>query len=194
MFAKSITKEELNLLPVEKYEGEIRLVETSDQLEQAIKEIQNHEWLGFDTESRPAFLKGQYFPVSLIQLATAESVYLIRNLKTGFSTSLARLFSSDKILKIGVGLADDIKELQKLHSFQARGFVDLNSLMGSLEIKQGGVRNLSGIFLGIRISKTQQTTNWEREELTEKQLRYAATDAWVCLEIYKKLKNWALID
>lgn len=193
-FPKSITKDELLLLPIEKYEGEIHLIDTPEALETATKAIAKHEWLGFDTESRPAFNKGEYFPVSLIQIATSESVYLIRNQKTGFSPGLSRIFSSEKILKIGVGLHDETKELKKLGPVRPEGFMDLNNLMKQIDIAQGGVRNLSGIFLGIRISKNQQTTNWEREELTEKQLRYAATDAWVCLEIYKKLKNWAVID
>jgi len=193
-FAKSITKDELLLLPIEKYEGEIHLIETAEALEEAAKAIAKFEWLGFDTESRPAFNKGEYFPVSLIQIATSEAVYLIRNQKTGFSPALARVFASEKILKIGVGLHDEIKELKKLGFQKPEGFVDLNNLMKDIGIGQGGVRNLSGIFLGFRVSKNQQTTNWERDELTEKQLRYAATDAWVCLEIYKKLKNWAVID
>lgn len=194
MFPKSITKEEINQLPISRYEGEIVMVETADALALASKELMEFPYLGFDTETRPAFRKGDYYPISLIQVASPEKVYLIRNQLSGFHPLLNRLFSSDRTLKIGVGLHDEIKELNKMYAFRPQGFVDLNKLMAEIGVQNIGVRNMAAIFLNFRISKGQQTTNWEREELTDKQKVYAATDAWVCLEIYQKLKNWALID
>ncbi|MDN4166920.1 3'-5' exonuclease [Cytophagales bacterium LB-30] len=194
MFPKSITKEEINQLPIGHYEGEIVMVETADALAEASKELMEFPYLGFDTETRPAFRKGDYYPISLIQIASPEKVYLVRNQLSGFHPLLNRLFSSDRTLKIGVGLHDELKELNKMYAFRPQGFVDLNKLMGEIGVQNIGVRNMAAIFLNFRISKGQQTTNWEREELTDKQKIYAATDAWVCLEIYQKLKNWALID
>lgn len=187
MFLKEISKEEVNELPVEKYEGELVLVTTHEQLKEALKEIYKHKVLGFDTETKPAFRKGEYNSVSLLQIAVEGIVYIIRLNLTGFTRELTRLFGDPSILKVGISIRDDIKELKKLREFEPDGIIELNTIAKSLEVKHEGVRNLSAVFLNIRISKTQQTTNWEREELNEKQLRYAATDAWVCLEIYNKL-------
>lgn len=187
MFLKEISKEEVNELPVEKYEGELVLVTTAEQLKEALKEIHKHKVLGFDTETKPAFKKGEYNSVSLLQIAVEGIVYIIRLNLTGFTRDLTRLFSDTSILKVGISIRDDIKELKKLRDFEPDGIIELNTIAKELGIKHEGVRSLSAIFLQIRISKTQQTTNWERDELNEKQLRYAATDAWVCLEIFNRL-------
>lgn len=187
MYLKEITKEEVNDLPVEKYEGNLVLITTQEQIKEALKEIYKHKVLGFDTETKPAFKKGEYNSVSLLQIATTEAVYLFRLNLTGFTKELTNLFRDSTILKVGISIRDDIKELRKLREFEPDGIIELNTIAKELGVKHEGVRSLSAIFLQIRISKTQQTTNWEREFLNEKQLRYAATDAWVCLEIYNTL-------
>lgn len=194
MFLKEITKEAVNELPVEKYEGKLVLITTQEQIKAALHEIYQHKALGFDTETKPAFKKGEYNSVSLLQIATTEAVYLFRLNFTGFTKELADLFCDQKILKVGISIRDDIKELQKLRNFDPESIVELNTVAKDLGVKHEGVRSLSAIFLHIRISKTQQTTNWERETLNEKQLRYAATDAWVCLEIYNRLLYQGFID
>lgn len=193
MFIKEITKAEVNELPVEKFTGKIVLVTQKEQVKQAIAEISQYKVVGFDTESKPAFQKGEYNPVSLLQIAVSDVVYLFRINMTGFTEELVSLFSDPDILKVGISIRDDIKELLKLAHFEPQGILELNTVAGELGVKHAGVRSLSAIFLEIRISKTQQTTNWERKDLNEKQLRYAATDAWVCLEIYKKLEYWGYI-
>lgn len=187
MFPKKIPKEDIRHLPLLRYEGEIMLVEDYEQLGTALREIRRFDKIGFDTESKPAFNKGQYNPISLLQIATEEKVYLVRINKIGFTESLAKLFADEKILKIGISIRDDVKELQYLRRFVPAGIVEINSIAKDLEIEQQGVRNLSAIFLGGRVSKNQQVTNWESAELTTPQQVYAATDAWVCYEIYKKL-------
>lgn len=194
MYLKEITKEAVNELPVEKYEGKLVLITTRDQIKASLTEILKHKVLGFDTETKPAFKKGEYNSVSLLQIATTEAVYLFRINLTGFTKELADIFTNPEILKAGISIRDDIKELQKLRDFEPAGIVELNTVAKELGVKHEGVRSLSAIFLQIRISKTQQTTNWERETLNEKQLRYAATDAWVCLEIYNQLLYKGFID
>ena len=194
MFLKEITKEEVNELPVEKYSGKIVLVTKEEQLYAALTEISRHKVVGFDTEAKPAFKKGEYNAISLLQVATSDAVYLFRLNLTGFTKALADLFEDPKVFKVGISIRDDIKELIKLRPFSPVGIVELNTIANELGVKHAGVRSLSAIFLEIRISKTQQTTNWEREVLNEKQLRYAATDAWVCLEIYRKLEALGYIE
>lgn len=193
IFRKEITKEEVNELPIKRYGGKIVLITKKEQVQEAVKEILPHKVLGFDTETKPAFKKGEYNAISLLQIATADAVYLFRLNLIGFSNELTTLFENTSITKIGISIRDDIKELIKLRDFQPGAVLELNQIAQELGIKHAGVRRLAAIFLEIRISKAQQTTNWERETLTQQQLAYAATDAWVCLEIYQKLSNWGYV-
>ncbi len=193
MFEKEITKEQVNGLPLKRYEGKVVVVSTAEQLAAALGELNKAAVIGFDTESRPAFRKGEYYPIAMIQMAIPGKVFLIRVNLTGFTQELRDLFSNERIIKAGISIRDDIKELQRLGEFTPGGVVDLNDVAGELGVMNIGVRSLSGIFLGIRISKSQQTSNWERETLTESQLFYAATDAWVCLEIYSTLDEKGFI-
>lgn len=194
MFLKEITKDQINLLPLIRFEGDMELIDSKEQFAGAIKELYKHEYLGFDTETRPAFLKGVFYSVSLVQLATPEKVFLFRLNLLGLDKKLANLFADPAITKIGISIRDDIKALQKLMPFEPASFIELNNIAQDLGIKHAGVRSLSAIFLEGRISKNQQTSNWDREQLSEPQQRYAATDAWICLEIYNKLLNEGYID
>lgn len=189
MFEKEITKDQVNGLPLKRYEGKVVVVSNAEQLAAALVELKKAPVIGFDTESRPAFRKGEYYPVAMIQMAIPEKVFLVRVNLTGFTKELQDLFADEKIVKAGISIRDDIKELQRLGQFEPGNVVDLNDLAGEIGVLNIGVRSLSGIFLGIRISKGQQTSNWERETLSEGQLYYAATDAWVCLEIYRILEE-----
>lgn len=187
MFVKEISKEEVNQLPLLKYEGKVIVINTQLSLKSAIMEIREHKVVGIDTETRPAFVKGQFYHVSLVQIAVPGKVYLFRINLTGLSAEICELFADENIAKIGISIRDDIKALQKICFFTPGSFIDLNTIAQEMEIKNAGVRSLTAIFLESRISKNQQTSNWEKEVLTEQQIRYAATDAWVCLEIYNKL-------
>lgn len=187
MYVKKISKDELKDLPLLRYEGEVRLVENETDLREAILHCSKSHTIGFDTETKPTFKKGQYNPVALVQLATKEVVYLIRLNKTGLTKELLDFFENHNIKKIGIGLRDDIKDLQKISPFEPCGFVDLNELAEELELESIGARNFSGMFLKKRISKSQQVSNWENPQLTSGQITYAATDAWICLEIYERM-------
>lgn len=187
MFDKEITKEQVNELPLQRYEGKVIVVSTAEQLAAALEELNRAEVIGFDTESKPTFRKGDYNPVAMIQMAIPGKVFLIRISHTGFTEGLQLLFANERVIKAGISIRDDIKELQRQAQFMPASVVDLNDIAKDAGVKNIGVRSLAGIFLGIRISKGQQTSNWERETLAEGQIIYAATDAWVCLEIYRKL-------
>lgn len=193
LFVKEISKEQLNELPLIKYEGKVEVVDSPSRLNKALEEIRAFDAVGFDTESKPTFRKGEYNHVSLIQFAVPEKVYLVRINKTGFTTQLQSFFSEKHPLKVGISIRDDIKDLQKLAYFTPGSVIDLNTVAKTLEVQHAGVRKLTAVFLKGRVSKTQQTTNWERDQLTSRQIRYAATDAWVCLEIYHKLQQWGYL-
>lgn len=183
----NITLEEINNLPLRSFEGDIVLVSDAKDVSIAFDEIANHRMVGFDTETRPSFHKGQFYNVALLQIALPEKVFLVRLNTTGITTEMVNFFENDAIAKAGVGVRDDIRIMQKLKRFKAEGFIELTTLAKQAGLQVESVKKLSALLLGFRISKSAQTSNWEAPTLNEKQLNYAATDAWVCLEIYKKL-------
>lgn len=189
MFEKEITKEAIADLEVRQFEGEISVVESMRDMEDAIRELNGHRVLGFDTETKPAFKKGVKHDVALIQLSNGEKSWLFRVNKTGFAEPLKRILEDPAYLKIGAGLKDDIQKLGSLGTFYPEGFIDLQMYVEAFGIESKSLKKITAIVLGYRISKSQQTSNWEAGELSELQKRYAATDAWVCLEIYHALRK-----
>jgi len=186
-FRKEISKDEIKLLPLLKYEGKVVVIEREDAVERAIEEIMKADMVGFDTESRPSFKKGIINPVAMLQVALEDVVYIIRVSHCGFTSSVVDLLQSGNVLKIGISLDDDFLQLQRSVNVVPHNFIDLNKLAPQNGIDNIGVRNLSGIFLEGRVSKNQQTSNWEAHKLTKAQITYAATDAWVCLKIYQQM-------
>ncbi len=186
-FEKAITKEEILALPLSSFSGEIIVVEDPKHVPGVAKTLSGYDILGFDTETRPAFRKGVINEVALLQFATEEKAFIFRLNKTGLPPSLVSLMANPGIIKAGAAIRDDIRSLQRLARFNPAGFVELQELVKEHNIRDSGLRKMAGIVMGIQISKAQQVTNWERQVLTEAQLVYAATDAWVCYEIYRRL-------
>jgi ribonuclease D len=183
-----ITKAQVNELPLDKFEGEIVVVDSAQKTTEALEDIEHENIIGVDTETKPIFKKGALNKTALVQIATRKKVYLFRLNKMGFPFALARVFENPKIQKIGIAVIQDMKELSdQFRPFKHNNVIDLNILCKTLDFKNIGARNLSGMVLGFRISKRQQTSNWEAQVLSEAQIRYAATDAWVAREIYLKL-------
>jgi ribonuclease D len=195
MIQKRITKEEVNNLPIGQFEGEIVLVNSLEQIDDMVEELSFHDLIGFDTETKPAFRKGVYNYVALLQLSTPEIAYLIRLNEIGLPKPIQRLMEDPDVLKIGAAVLDDLRALKKhAADFKPAGFFDLNDELKKVGFENIGVRNLAAMVLNFRVSKSEQVSNWEAPELTEKQQLYAATDAWVCLEIYKKLQYQGYLD
>jgi ribonuclease D len=180
-------------LPIRRYEGEIRLVETVQALERAAADIFQEAAIGFDTETRPAFRKGESHPPALAQVATARVVYLFPLQRLDFSATLGELLAERAIVKAGVALGDDLRHLQSLFAFEPAAVTDLGHVAKRHGLKQTGVRNLAGIFLGARITKGAKTTNWAARRLTQQQMTYAATDAWICRELYLRFRELDLL-
>ncbi|MDZ7647257.1 MAG: 3'-5' exonuclease [Cytophagales bacterium] len=186
-FPISITNEEINELPLGAFEGKVIVVSEEKNLTRVFAEISRHTLVGFDTETKPVFVRGQQNKVSLIQIAVEDTVFLIRLKQTGMHAAIVNFLENEKILKAGVALRDDIKGLQRLKHYEPGGFIELAQLSKQAGLEVESVKKLTALLLGFRISKSAQTSNWEAETLNEKQISYAATDAWVCLEIYKRL-------
>ena len=184
----TISNEEMLLLEMRSFRGDIVLIDSDKEIGPVIAALEQTDVLGFDTETRPSFKKGEFHKVALMQLAIPGKVFLIQIHKTGLPEELLEILASPKIIKAGVAIRDDIKALQKFKRFQPDGFIDLSIMAREKGIGVESVKKLTALLLGFRISKTAQTSNWELPTLSEKQIEYAATDAWVCLEIYRKLQ------
>jgi ribonuclease D len=190
--AQRISREDMNELPIRRYEGSVYLVSEPEDIQRAMDDIRRQSVVGFDTETRPAFRPGESYLPSLVQIATADAVYLMQVQLQDHSAILREIFSSAKIAKAGVSVADDLRNLKKLFDFEESAVVDLGRVAKRHGQKQTGVRNLAGVFLGARIPKGAKTTNWAARRLTPQQIIYAATDAWACRELYLRFKelNW----
>lgn len=189
MYQDKIDNEELAELPLGAFHGEIIVVDTPELMDEAAEYLAKQRFIGYDTETRPTFRKGAKNDVALVQLSAADRCFLLRLNKTPMSQEMMTIMESDKILKIGAAIHDDIKAMQALQKFNNKGFADLQQIVGNYGIEDKSVRKIAGIVLRIRISKAQRLSNWEAQNLTPSQQLYAATDAWVCREIYLKLKN-----
>ncbi len=184
---KSISKEALSELPLQHFEGDVVVVEDESKIEELVQELEQYNVIGFDTETKPSFQKGKTNKVALLQLATNQQGYLFRINKTGLHPALVRLLENPNIEKIGVGIRDDIRGLQRLQAFRHAGFVELQDFVKTVGIEDTSLRKLAGLVLNIRVSKRQRLSNWEAPRLSPSQIVYAATDAWVALELYDKL-------
>jgi ribonuclease D len=188
-YKETITAEEIAECELSWFMGEIILVDDLDTFYKVFPRLLGHDLLGFDTETKPTFKKGRTHSVSLVQLSTDKLACLFRINKIGVPNELLKLLSDPKVIKTGVAVHDDIKALQRLKRFTPYSFVDLQNLVKDYGIQSSGLKKLAAIVLGFRISKRQQVTDWEADSLTEAQQIYAATDAWVCYQIYRSLKN-----
>ncbi len=191
---QTITREELVQLAVRRYDGPVRLITAPEELERARHDIRHERVIGFDTETRPTFRKGQSHLPSLVQIATARAVYLFQLQRLDCSAALAEALSNPAIIKAGVAPAHDLLKLQTVFPFEPKNILDLGAVVQRHGIKQSGIRNLAGMFLGFRITKGSRTSNWARPVLSPSQITYAATDAWICRELYLHFQKLGFLD
>src|SRR6267378_816385 len=191
--ARAISREDMAKLPIRRYEGRVRLVATPGDLDEALADLRQEAIVGLDTETRPAFKKGESHLPALVQVATARAVYLFQLRRTEVFPVLAALLSDPRTVKAGVSLADDLRALKKVFPFEEKNMLDLGFVARRSGFGQTGVRNLAGILLGLRIPKGTKTSNWAARELSPAQITYAATDAWACRELYLRFQRLGLL-
>jgi ribonuclease D len=188
-FVANISNDDVAALEAVHFDGRIEIVETTDALTKACQVLSKESIIGFDTETRPSFKAGVTNKVALLQLSTKEHCYLIRLNRVPLTREVLSILSNRDITKVGADVKNDIAALNKLRHFTANGFIDLQSEVGKYGIEDKSLRKISGIVLGKKVSKAQRLSNWEAKQLTPQQQMYAATDAWVCIEIYNHLRN-----
>jgi len=192
--ARAISREEIADLPIRRYEGEVLLVSTPEDRARAMADIRQERVAGFDTETRPAFVRGQSYLPCLAQVATASAVYLFQLERNDFSAELAEFLGSTAIAKSGISIADDLRQLKLVFPFEARRVVDPGIVAKKHGLTQTGLRNLAAMFLGFRIPKGNRTSNWAAPRLNPAQITYAATDAWACRELYLHFEAAGMLD
>ena len=190
---RRLSSDEINALPLRHYEGPIYLVRTEADWRNALPQLLDERVIGFDTETRPTFRKGRINQPSLVQLATADAVYLVHLGWLPFGDYLADLLADGRYLKVGVGIGDDMRELSKLHPFTPAGLADVGAFARAQQIPSQGLRTLAANLFGLRISKGPQCSNWSVKVLSQRQILYAATDAWISRAIYLRMLELGLV-
>ena len=191
--ASAISREHMANLPIRRYEGEVCLVTTTQELARARAAIEEESVVGLDTETRPAFRKGESYLPCLVQVATAQTVYLFQLRRLGVLPVVAAVLAAPHVVKAGVGVAQDLRMLRQVVPFIEQNVLDLGEVARHSGLAQTGVRNLAGIFLGYRVPKGKTTSNWAATHLSAQQIIYAATDAWVCRELFVRFQSLDLL-
>jgi ribonuclease D len=190
---QGISRDDLANLSIRRYEGTVSLVATVKELEQARADFRQERVVGFDTETRPSFRKGESHLPCLVQAATARAVYLFQLSRLDVFPALVELLARRETVKAGVGLDYDLRQLKLVFPFTVNNVLDLGVLARRRSLGQTGVRNLAGMFLGFRIPKGNRTSNWAAPRLSPAQITYAATDAWACRELYLRFESLGLL-
>jgi ribonuclease D len=190
-FAESISVEEIEQLELASFDGPIIVVDQiNEDYAEAVDYLCAQSVIGFDTETKPCFQANQpRNKMALLQLAGPEKAYLFRLHSVGLPKPVAAILADPNIVKVGAAVKDDIRGLQKYTKFTPKNFVDLQIIGADYGIHDKSVKKMAAIILGVKVSKAQQLSNWEAPVLSGPQLKYAAIDAWICREMYLKLKN-----
>lgn len=193
-FIENIAAEAIDALPLASFPGDIEVIDSlSDDYKSAVRYLKRQRILGFDTETKPCFTPRSPHPgVALLQLSGGGKAFLFRVKSLGMQSALCNILANPNIIKVGAATTDDVRGLQRYSRFTPASFVDLQKIVPEWGIRDKSVKKMAAIILGVKISKTQQLSNWEAETLSEAQQKYAATDAWICREMYKRLMDTEL--
>ncbi len=176
-------------LPRAGFEGRIIVILSAGETEKAVDYLLSQPILGIDTETRPSFKKGLIYKVALLQVSTRHICFLFRLNHTGMTAALKRLLEDKKVPKIGLSLHDDINSLHKIADFKPGRFIDLQDHVREVGIEDLSLQKLYANLFGGKISKREQLSNWEADVLSDKQKKYASTDAWACIMLYDELQR-----
>ena len=186
---KKFDKREITGLPKVLFQGRIITIITPGETEKAVDYLLSQKILGFDTETRPSFKKGQRYEVSLLQVSTYDTCFLFRLNLTGITPAIIRLLEDKKVVKVGLSWHDDLLQLHRRAEFKAGNFVELQDVAEKFGIEDKSLQKLYANLFHMKISKVQRLSNWEQTILRDAQKLYAATDAWTCIKIYEELQR-----
>lgn len=182
-------KKKIGELPRVLFEGKIVVVLSVSEADKAVKYLLSRDILGIDTETRPMFHKGEHHKVALLQVSDHDTCFLFRLNRIGMPRSIISFLEDTTVPKIGLSLNDDILMLHQRANFKKGNFIDLQDHFKELGIEDLSLQKLYANIFHQRISKREQLSNWENDVLTEPQKRYAATDAWACINLYEEMRR-----
>lgn len=182
-----LDKEYIKDLPLVSFPGKIITVNSEREADKAVPFLLSKDILGVDTETRPSFKKGQQHKVSLLQVATEDICFLFRLNYIGMVTPVISLLSNTDVPMVGLSWHDDLAALQKRMEFKPGLFIDIQDIIGDIGIEDKSLQKLYANIFKQKISKRQRLTNWDADVLSDKQMSYAATDAWACVKLYKEI-------
>ena len=188
LYPSKIEKSLISTLPPCDITGEIIVIDRPEDVATAVDDLKQCTLIGFDTETRPSFRRGESNTISLLQLATDKRAYLFRLKKIGPNQLLKDLLESEEHMKVGLSVHDDFHSLNRWMPCRPKNFIELQKYVKAFGIEEMSLQKIYAIVFNKKISKRQQLSNWEAEELTPAQQQYAAIDAWACRDIYYKLK------
>ena len=180
-------KATINALPLVEYPYKINVILNEYEAERAVDYLLTCDILGVDTETKPAFRRGQNHKVALLQVATREQCFLFRLNHLGLPQSIIRLLSNRMVPMVGLSWHDDIMSLHRRAEFTPGWFIDIQDIIGNIGIEDKSLQKLYANLFGEKISKRQRLTNWEADVLSDKQKEYAAIDAWACINLYDEI-------
>lgn len=180
-------KATINALPLVEYPYKINVILNEYEAERAVDYLLTCDILGVDTETKPAFRRGQNHKVALLQVATREQCFLFRLNHLGLPQSIIRLLSNRMVPMVGLSWHDDIMSLHRRAEFTPGWFIDIQDIIGNIGIEDKSLQKLYANLFGEKISKRQRLTNWETDVLSDKQKEYAAIDAWACINLYDEI-------
>jgi len=186
---KKLSKNEINSLPQIKFNGDVEVLSSSDNVQAAVNYLMNYDLIGFDTETKPTFVKGPLNPPSIMQLACIDKVYIFQLDNESLYKKLFPILSNENITKCGVSVDRDLIELMYLSPFDPLSFVDLGNIARDNDVPHHGLRGLVAMFLKHRISKGAQISDWSKTVLSQSQITYAATDAWISLKLFEAFEQ-----
>ena len=186
---KKLSKNEINLLPQTQFNGDVEVLSSNDNVQAAVNYLMNYDLIGFDTETKPTFVKGPLNPPSILQLACIDKVYIFQLDNESLYKKLFPILSNENITKCGVSVDRDLIELMYLSPFDPLSFVDLGNIARDNDVPHHGLRGLVAMFLKHRISKGAQISDWSKTVLSPSQITYAATDAWISLKLFEAFEQ-----
>tara|TARA_B000000477_G_scaffold22003_1_gene18855 strand:- start:88 stop:672 length:585 start_codon:yes stop_codon:yes gene_type:complete len=186
---KKLSKNEINSLPQIQFNGDVEVLSSNDNVQAAVNYLMNYDLIGFDTETKPTFVKGPLNPPSIMQLACIDKVYIFQLDNESLYKKLFPILSNENITKCGVSVDRDLIELMYLSPFDPLSFVDLGNIARDNDVPHHGLRGLVAMFLKHRISKGAQISDWSKTVLSQSQITYAATDAWISLKLFEAFEQ-----
>lgn len=185
---KKYDKHAITGLPRVVFQGEIRVVDSLEDVDAAVDYLLAQEILGVDTETRPSFKKGVSYEVGLLQVSSLEVCYLFRLNKIGMPEGIVRLLSDVTVPKVGLSWHDDLRQLHRRAEFEPGLFIEIQEIAKDFGVNDMSLQKLYANLFHQKISKAQRLSNWEASELRDSQKVYAATDAWACIRLYQEFK------